>query len=589
MGSYRFTPAACVWTGAALRAVAVLAVVWQAALSPSTAHCESTNSPLPGKPNAAREQAYRLADAIDRALSASWAAARVEPAAAADDAEFMRRVYLDLTGKIPSVERARTFLADAAPDKRQRLIDELLSGAVYAAHFANTWREFLLAGTNPDLRSSVPELESWLRLRFAANTPYDQLAAELIAASYVGSSRRARQTVATIPSPIAYFQANERKPERLAASMATVFLGVQVQCAQCHDHPFAKWRQSDFWSLAAFFRGVEAPAAGDAMAVALVDSFDRGGLPIPGGKTTATPRFLDGVEPTWTPELANRAALAQWMSRPDNPFFARAAVNRVWAQFFGRRLAPPPDSLESAPAGHAELLQELAGQFVASGYDLKQLVRAIVLSRAYQLSSKSATLQGEQAIYFAAMPVRRMTADQLYDSLVQATGFYEAPAARSQQPFQADSARVDFRSKFAEETAEASETQTSIVQALALMNGRLTRDATSVENSKTRARETRRMGPSSPLPLPPPVTTYFCRHVRSASPVPATNASLAAWPSRHVTSCMFRVAASVSRIRLLRARSCSTAWESSWLLAISWRRPSSSPAAILSRTAVTSW
>jgi Protein of unknown function (DUF1549)/Protein of unknown function (DUF1553) len=482
MRADRWNPAMCAWAGAF-----ALAMAWNFVFSSASARCESPGTHSPGPVDSTGPQTRDFSGEIDRALSASWTAARVEPADAADDSEFMRRVYLDLTGKIPSVERARKFLADGAPDKRERLVDELLNGAVYAAHFANTWREVLLAGTNPELRTSVPELESWLRLRFAANTPYDQLAAELIAASSVGPSRRARQTAATIPSPIAFFQANQRKPESLAASTSSVFLGVQVQCAQCHDHPFAKWRRTDFWSLAAFFRGVDqgVAATGDPMAVALVDSFDRSGLPIPGGKVTAAPRFLDGTEPTWTPELGNRAALAQWISRPDNPFFARAAVNRVWSQFFGRNLAPPPDSADSAPAGHAELLQELAGQFVASGYDLKKLVRAIVLSRAYQLSSKSRTLQGEQSIYFAIMPVRRMTADQLYDSLVQATGFYEPPASRSQQPFQNDSARVEFRNTFADETAEATETQTSIVQALAMMNGRLTNGATNVENSKT--------------------------------------------------------------------------------------------------------
>jgi len=494
MRSDRLIPAVhaaqCAWA----LAVATFFAGGLVAISAVTARGESTatpsSPPSPGQPGTADANARRLTDAIDKALDSSWTTARIEPAAAADDAEFMRRVYLDLTGKIPSVERARKFLADAAPDKRERLVDELLGGAMYAAHFANTWREVLLSGTNPELRTSVPELESWLRLRFAANTPYDQLAAELIAASNEGTSRRARLSAATIPSPIAFYQANERKPESLAASASSVFLGVQVQCAQCHDHPFAKWRQTDFWSLAAFFRGVDmgatAPAVGDPTTLALVDSFDRSGLPIPGGKGTAAPRFLDGTEPTWKPELGNRAALAQWVARPDNPFFARAAVNRVWAQFFGRNLAPAADSSESALAGHAELLQEMAGQFVANGYDLKQMVRSIVLSRAYQLSSKAKTLQGEQAIYFAIMPVRRMTADQLFDSLVQATGFYEPPASRSQQqPFQNDSARVEFRNTFAEETAGASETQTSIVQALALMNGRLTGDATSVESSKT--------------------------------------------------------------------------------------------------------
>jgi hypothetical protein len=420
---------------------------------------------------------------IDRMLAASWKKAGIEPAVAADDAEFLRRVYLDLAGKIPAVAEVRKFLADTRADKRARLVDEQLNGAAFAAHFANIWRDMLLTGTNPELRTGVAELESWLRLRFAASTPYNQLVAELVASSSAGPARGAQPLAVTVPSPIVFFQANERKPENLAASLSKVFLGVQVECAQCHDHPFAKWRQDDFWSFAAFFRGLDARPS-DMTMISLTDSRDRSGLPIPGTQTMAVPRFLDGSMPAWQADSGNRAVLAQWMTGATNPFFARAAVNRVWEQFFGRSLSAPADSGASAPDGHAELLDILAAQFVAAGFELKQLIRGIVLSQAYQLSSKAEAADEEHIAHFARMSVRRMTGDQLFDSLVQATGFYEPPPPRT-GPLQASgSVRADFRNKFAEEVGSRGDSQTSIVQALALLNGKLVGDATNVESSR---------------------------------------------------------------------------------------------------------
>jgi len=434
--------------------------------------------------------AHALADEIDRELTAAWQADGVAPAPAADEAEFLRRVYLDLVGKIPPVAEVRSFLADEHPDKRQRLVDDLLSSAVCAAHFANTWRDVLLAGTNPERRTNVPELETWLRLRFSANTPYDQLVAELVGGTIAAPVGRAQSRRTLVPSPLAYFQANERKPENLSASLSSVFLGVQVECAQCHDHPFAKWRQDDFWSFAAFFRGLDG-ASSEVMPVALADSFDRAGLTIPGTETVAVPRYLDGGIPAWNNEVGNRAMLAQWMTSPRNPFFARAAVNRVWEHFFGRPLADVTDPREPAQGSALAVLRdELAARFVASRFDLKLLIRGITASRAYQLSSRSRAAEpadaGDQDItVFARFPVRRMTADQLFDSLVQATGFHEAPPERGDQPFPVDSARADFRKKFGEQGRERVDSQTSIVQALTLMNGRLIGDAIDLERSKS--------------------------------------------------------------------------------------------------------
>jgi Protein of unknown function (DUF1549)/Protein of unknown function (DUF1553) len=465
----------CGWCALPLRGMAEAPTAAPAVQQPAAAAVAA--------PNHAR--AREMTAQIDQALAEAWLAAGIEPTVAADDAEFMRRVYLDLAGKIPSVAQSRAFLSDTGADNRERLIDQLLASAICASHFANTWRDTLLSGTNPELRVSLPELESWLRLRFTANTPYNQLVAELVSSSSALPTRRGQPLAATIPSPIAFFQANERKPESIAASLSSVFLGVQVECAQCHDHPFAKWKQEDFWSLAAFFRGLDGPNTDNTMMVSLTESFDRGGLKIPGTETVALPKYLDGSVPTWRAEIGNRTMLAQWMTDPQNPFFARAAVNRVWEQFFGKSLSAPADAVEAPDPRRAQLVDQLAEQFIATRFDLKQLMRGIALSRAYQLSSKVTTTDADLTAQFACMPVRRMTADQLFDSLVQATGFYEAPPPRNAQPFQADSVRVDFRNKFAAEGRQRSESQTTIVQALTLMNGKLVGDATSVDRSKT--------------------------------------------------------------------------------------------------------
>ena len=216
-------------------------------------------------PAAEREQAPprdlspdALAARIDQALAAGWKAEGVVPAPPADDAEFLRRASLDILGKIPAASEVRAFLRDQTPNKRRRLIYGLLARGGFANHFANTWRELLLPGanTNAQTRALAPPLEAWLRLRFAENAPYDRLVSELLTpAALPGAQPGAAPAAASAPSPLAFFQVNEYKPENLAANTSRLFLGTQVQCAQCHDHPFARWKREEFWSLAAFFSG----------------------------------------------------------------------------------------------------------------------------------------------------------------------------------------------------------------------------------------------------------------------------------------------------------------------------------------------
>jgi hypothetical protein len=442
----------------------------------------------------------QLAARIDAGLAAGWRAEQVAPAPPADDAEFLRRASLDIIGKIPAVSEVRAFLADRSPDKRRRLVEQLLARGGYANHLANMWRELLLPGANTsaETRALAPQLEAWLRLRFAEETPYDRLVLELLTPAAMAPMQPGMaQPTSAAPSPLAFFQVNEYKPENLAANASRIFLGTQVQCAQCHDHPFARWKQQQFWALAAFFGGSSVVAQAQppvdsnadestAQQTATIGNADgKLTIKIPDTDLIAEARFLDGTSPKFRPGEDPRLPLARWMTSRDNPYFARAAVNRLWEHFLGRGFVDPVDDLDEAnPASHPELFDEIARQFAYHDYDIKYLIRAITSTRAYQLSSQSGG-GAEEARLFARMPLRRMSPEQLYDSLVQATGFRDATSQAQANVLQIDdTAQARLKSLFADQTSRRSDSQTSILQALSLMNGSLVSDATSLERSE---------------------------------------------------------------------------------------------------------
>jgi hypothetical protein len=408
-------------------------------------------------------------------LQESWQKQGIKPAEPTSDSEFVRRVFLDLIGRIPSVAEARAFFEDARPDKRHQLVEELLQRGAFAAHLANTWRELLLTGNAVDAGAQAPALEMWLKLRFSANMPYDQLVNELLTATLDRNSPRT-------PSPLAFYQAAEFKPEQLAANASRLFLGVQVQCAQCHDHPFAEWKQPQFWSFAAFFNNLDAPR-GDGAALAAADDVEE--IRIPGKDVLVPALFLDGSKPERAAGAGKRLTVARWMTGPENPYFAKAAVNRVWGGFFGRGFVQPVDDLDpSHPAVFPEVFDALSTQFRMHQYDLKYLVRVITATRVYQLSSRGGSKDKEDgaASHFARMPLRRMTSDQVYASFVQATGLRDAapnPAVGGEGP-----ARAEFQAKFADSAASPTEIETTILQALSLMNGRHVAAATDLEQSE---------------------------------------------------------------------------------------------------------
>ncbi len=443
-----------------------------------------------------------LAAKIDQLIEAKYQEAGVRPAALADDAEFLRRVYLDVAGRVPAVSEARDFLADPRADKRQRLVDSLLKGPQYVNHFTNTWRSILLPPTTnqqQQLQLGNP-FRLWLEKQVKENVPYSQMVREILTTpAPVNADLRlaALQGFNANPqnlTPAFFYQANELKAENVAAATARIFLGVRLECAQCHDHPFARWSREQFWEYASFFAAIQPPPRPMVVNNRVVQppkTPPKRALKIPGTDKYVQAKFLDGGEPRLVEGMDPRMSLAMWMTSPENPYFARNAVNRVWAHFFGIGLVDPVDDEpgDDNPPSHPRLLDELSRQFISSKYDVKYLIRAITASAAYQRTSVVSDASQQDARLFARMAVKGLTPEQLFDSLAQTTGYMEtaAPAqGRIAVIGGINSPRAEFLNRFASQERKT-ETQTSILQALALMNGKFVGDATSLERSMTLA------------------------------------------------------------------------------------------------------
>jgi hypothetical protein len=438
-----------------------------------------------------RDDAAALAAKIDQHLARRWATAQVEPAPRCDDAEFLRRVALDLAGRIPTVEETCSFLADKRPDKRTRLVETLLASPRYPIHFTNVWRAQLLpeANNNFQVRLQQGAFETWLKQQVARNTGYDRMVRDLLTAPLGGNGNGVLAlTTLGQPGPLPFYLAKEFKAENLAAATARVFLGVNVECAQCHNHPFADWKREQFWGFAAFFAGVKSQRLQDFVLPNGEDT-SKHELTMSGTDKVVSARFLDGTTPTWKGEESSRAILADWITSRDNPYFARNAVNRLWFTFFGTGLVEPLDEMVGANSttSHPELLDLLAREFADHQFDVPFLIRAFIATQAYQLTSARTHKSQDDPTLFARMPLRGLTGEQLFDSLATATGFRDAGGGDdliSGLLGGQRSARADFLTRFAL-TERPTESQTSILRALALMNGKLTADATSLERSET--------------------------------------------------------------------------------------------------------
>ncbi len=388
-----------------------------------------------------------LRASIDRHISTTWKSKQLTPAEQSADAEFLRRVYLDLVGTIPTYDAAVTFLDDNSPDKRERLIDRLLDDPGFARHQAEVWDQVLF-GRNPPGHGTDKRqgFQTWLREQFVANTPYDQWVKAILVAE--------GNTVEN-GAPM-FFVQYRNQPEEATEAVTQKFLGVQLQCARCHDHPFEPWTQLDFFGTAAFFARLKVVDAGkkDKLTMYVIGEKNTGDILFTGPVTEqevgkkgqpVIPKFLHGdvlVEPELPddfkedrnfpngkmppkPRFSRKDQLAEWITQPDNPYFVRAVVNRVWAQFMGRGIVHPVDNMSEANApSHPELLNELSATMVDRKFDLKWYIRELVNSRTYQLSGHG-PVEEAMPFHFERARTRPLTAEELLDTWNVATG-YEA-------------------------------------------------------------------------------------------------------------------------------------------------------------------
>ena len=350
---------------------------------------------------------------VDKAVFANLKELGIPPSPVIDDATFLRRVTLDIGGRLPTEAEASAFLANKSPDKRDQWIDELLQGTDYADFFAAKWTAVLKNRRDDasDLLSNFA-FHAWVRDSLLANKPYDHFVRELLAAT---------GTVIGNP-PVAWYK-RVKEPKNQIEDVAQLFLGVRMQCAQCHHHPFERWSQDDYYSLSAFFSQVGRKPSGTRGEDLI---FHKRGM------ATATniksgialkPAALGDPAPSISADEDPRLKLADWMGSPKNPFFAKALVNRYWKHFFQRGLIEPEDDIrDSNPPSNPELLGALEKHFIETGFDLKELVRTITRSSAYQLSAAPNKYNGGDRQNYSRYYPRRLAAEVMLDSIDQLAG-----------------------------------------------------------------------------------------------------------------------------------------------------------------------
>jgi hypothetical protein len=471
----------------------VISVIGSAAICGALCAFAATPEPLPDRSSLPAEEPQASTAAadtskskvgaamtarIDELLAQSWEKAGVAPAAPASDSEFLRRVYLDIIGVIPRASEVREFDADTRPDKRTVVIDRLLTAPRHSTHMATILRNRILPlGVDPTHDREALGLQKWLRRRFAKNLRYDNLVGGLMMTS--GGDDL---------GPALYFRANDLAPEKMAASAAELFLGLKLQCAECHDHPYAHWKQRDFWGVAAFFARVKSPnesRMGD-NPFQLIDA-DRGEVMVPNTTETVPPKYLSGDAAEHDRWKSRRAQFTTWLASSDNKWFSRAAVNWTWTELFGLPLVDSLDTTDNPePTPREQLLDELATHFARSGFDLRELWRTVASSRAYQLSSRPEGEKPPAANLFAYKLPRPLTPEQMYDSFavlvprdMAGQEFYRSMSSIDEDPM-----RMEFVRAMRPPPGASTEFRGSTLQALQTMNGMVMAGLTASQSNR---------------------------------------------------------------------------------------------------------
>ncbi len=352
---------------------------------------------------------------IDELLWTKLRAMGIVPSELADDATFLRRVFLNAIGTLPTPDEVRAFLTDHAADKRKKVIDKILDRPEYAAYWAMKWADILLVNRDKLGDRGAFEMHRWLVEQMSRNRPYDEWVRELISAN--GSSHR--------NGPVNFYRASA-STEEVTRAVSQAFLGVRLECAQCHHHPFEKWEQDDFYGLAGFFNGLQRKrsSGGEELVHHVGSSLT---MKVPGTERVVATRPPAGAN--LSPETSGdpRPVLAAWLTKPDNPWFARLAVNRLWKHYFGRGLVEPEDDLRSTnPATNEPLLDYLTRALIEKHFDLKATSRLILNSRAFQLSSVPNSTNKDDEQFASHYRVRRLPAEVLLDAICTVTDVPES-------------------------------------------------------------------------------------------------------------------------------------------------------------------
>lgn len=434
---------------------------------------------------------------VDRHVFAKLKKLGIVPSELCTDAEFIRRVSLDVTGTLPTPSEVRAFLASSDPDKRARLIESLLTRDDFVDFWTMKWGDVLRIKRTLIQPKGVESYHGWLRSMIQKNAPFDEVVRQLIFSQ--GHSYK--------NGPVNYYcvvrepkNAGELIQHDLTETTASLFLGIRLQCAKCHNHPFERWTQDDYHGLAAFFTQVKQtrdgkhPGVGNPEHRPVQISIESAAADMiqPRSNRLIAPTFLGGETPTFEIGEDRRKALAEWLTAPGNPFFAKSVVNRVWYHLLGRGIVDPVDDFrESNPAANEELLNALAEDFVAHQFDVKHVIRTVVNSRTYQLGSQTNELNQADEKYFSHALVKTLPAEVLLDAIGAVTGAPEEypnhpPGRRAIQLPDNDVItqpsrylgydRHPFMKTFGQPARElacecARETEFSLAQALELMNG----------------------------------------------------------------------------------------------------------------------